>query len=108
MVAAVFILIYGKNDSFLVINKYNSPSFDYFFRYYTFLGDGIIWIPLFLYVLLLKREFLIAIIAGLIICTILTHFFKRLVFPDELRPIGVLTDKVRTIPGLHINRSNSF
>ena len=108
MVAALFLMIYGKQDSFLVINKYNSPAFDYFFRYYTFLGDGIIWIPLILYVLFFKREFWIAIISGLIICTILTHFFKRVVFPDDLRPIGVLTDKIRTIPGLRINRLNSF
>jgi membrane-associated phospholipid phosphatase len=105
---AVFLIVYGKTNSFLVINKFNKPYFDYVFQYYTYLGDGLIWIPIFLYTILFKKDFLIAIIAAVIICTILTHFLKHIVFPNELRPIGVLVNKVRTIPGLYINRANSF
>ncbi|HEY0068179.1 MAG TPA: phosphatase PAP2 family protein, partial [Flavisolibacter sp.] len=82
--------------------------FDYLFRYLTYLGDGIIWVPLFVYTIAYKREFLVAIIAALNICTVLTHFLKRVVFPDELRPIGVLTTRVRTIEGLYVNRVHSF
>ncbi len=109
VIVAIFILIYGKEHSFLVINKYNSPAFDYVFEYWTFLGDGIIWVPLFLYVLIFKREFLVAIIAALIICTVLTHFFKRVVFPNDMRPIVSLgEEKIRIIKGLKINRANSF
>jgi membrane-associated phospholipid phosphatase len=108
VLVAIFIAIYGKNDSFLIINKYNSPYLDYVFQYLTYLGDGIIWIPIFIYTILFKKEFLIAIIASLIICTILTHFLKRIVFPDELRPIGVLMDKVRVIPRFEVHRMHSF
>jgi membrane-associated phospholipid phosphatase len=108
MLVALFLLIYGKANSFLVINKYNSPEFDYLFIYWTYLGDGIIWVPLFVYVLLFKREFFVAVLASLIICTLLTHFFKRVVFPGDFRPIVVLGEKVRTIQGLKINRANSF
>lgn len=108
LIVAVFILIYGKENSFLVINKYNSPQFDYVFRAWTYLGDGIIWVPLFLYVLFFKRDYFIAVLASLIICTALTHFLKRVIYPDEFRPIVVLGEKVRVIQGYYMNREHSF
>jgi len=108
LVAALFLLWYGKENSFLVINKYNSPHFDFVFEYWTYLGDGIIWVPLFAYVLIFKRSYFVAVLAGLIICTLLTQFFKKVVFPNDFRPILVLADKVRVIPGYYVNRLHSF
>lgn len=108
LIVAIFLLIYGKENSFLVINKYNSPQFDYVFRSWTYLGDGIIWVPLFAYVLLFKRDYFVTVLAALIICTILTHFLKRVAYPNEFRPIVVLSDKVRVIPGYYMNREHSF
>ena len=108
LVVAVFLSLYGKENSFLVINRYNSPQFDYVFRYWTYLGDGMIWVPLFVYVLLFKRDYFFAVLAGLIICTLLTQGLKRFVFPNDFRPIVILAEKVRTIPGYYINRLHSF
>jgi membrane-associated phospholipid phosphatase len=106
---AIFIVMEGKENSFLVINKYNSPAFDYVFEYWTYLGDGIIWVPLFLYVILFKRDFFVAVLASVIICTLLTQLLKKYVFPDDLRPILALgKEKVRVIEGLKINTRNSF
>ena len=108
LIIAVFLLIYGKNNSFLVINKYNSPEFDYVFKFWTYLGDGIIWVPLFLYVLLFRRDYLVSAIAALIISTVLTQVLKRIVFWNDFRPIVILANKVRVIPGYYINRAHSF
>lgn len=104
----VFLLVYGKENSFLVINKYNSPEFDYVFRFWTYLGDGIIWVPVFAYVLLYKRDYFVSVLAALIICTLLTQVLKRIVFWNDFRPIVVLADKVRIIPGYYMNRAHSF
>ena len=108
LIIAVFLLIYGKNNSFLVINKYNSPEFDYVFKFWTYLGDGIIWVPLFLYVLLFRRDYLVSAIAAVIISTVLTQVLKRIVFWNDFRPIVILANKVRVIPGYYINRAHSF
>ena len=108
LLVAVFVFIYGKEHSFLVINKYNSPQFDFVFKYWTYFGDGIIWVPFFVYTLFFKRDYFVAVLASLIICTILTQLLKRVVFPDEFRPIVVLSEKVRVIPGYYANRNNSF
>lgn len=108
LIVAVFLLIYGKENSFLVINKYNSPQFDYVFKYWTYLGDGIIWVPLFVYVIFFKRDYFVAVLAALIISTIFTHFLKRVIYPDEFRPIVVMSEKVRVIQGYYMNRNHSF
>jgi membrane-associated phospholipid phosphatase len=108
LVIAVFLLFHGKENSFLVINKYNSPQFDYVFEYLTYLGDGIIWVPLFMYVLLFKRDYFVAVVAALIICTVLTQVLKKVVFWNDFRPIVLLSDKVRVIPGYYMNRAHSF
>lgn len=108
LLVSAFLLIYGKENSFLVINKYNSPQFDYVFRFWTYLGDGIIWAPLFVYVLFFKRDYFISVLAALIICSLLTQFLKRAVFWNDFRPIVVLAGKVRAIPGYHMNRMHSF
>lgn len=108
LIAAAFTAYYGKDESFLIINKFNSPRFDYFFIYFTYLGDGAIWVPLFIYILLWKRDFFLTALVALIICTLLTHLLKRVIFPDEFRPVMALPERVRLIPGLEMNRLNSF
>lgn len=104
----LFILSYGKHNSFLIINKYNSPPFDFFFMYFTYLGDGIIWIPVFLYVIFYRRDFVITLIVAVIICTLLTQGLKHWVFPNEFRPAATLHQHLHFVNGVIINRSNSF
>ncbi|TAL41713.1 MAG: phosphatase PAP2 family protein [Chitinophagaceae bacterium] len=110
VLTGLFILIYGKAGSFLLINGYHSPPFDFFFKYYTYAGDGIMWVLVLLYCIFFRREYFIAVIAGIIISTILSQFLKRVVYPDELRPITYFTEKfpVHVIKGIFINRVHSF
>jgi membrane-associated phospholipid phosphatase len=98
LLLAVFVFINGKDQSFLMINGRYSTKADYFFNYVTFLGDGLIWVPIFLYVLIFKRDFFVAVLAALIICTVLTHFGKRVIFVNEPRPLRLLEDMARAVP----------
>src|ERR1044071_2246413 len=106
----IFVLIFGKDRSFLMINSHYSLQADYFFNYVTYLGDGLLWIPLFLYVLIYKRDFFIAVLTALIICTLITHVCKRVIFVDEPRPLRLLHDLARAVPLLEgrNNYVNSF
>jgi membrane-associated phospholipid phosphatase len=107
---AVFVFIYGKDESFLMINGHYSVQADYFFNYVTYLGDGMIWVPLFLYTLLYKRDFFIAVLSALIICTLITHGCKRIIFPGAPRPLILLKDVARAVPLMNGRDaySNSF
>ncbi|MGN6163081.1 MAG: phosphatase PAP2 family protein [Flavisolibacter sp.] len=108
VIIAIFLTAYGKNNSFLIINKFNNPVFDYFFTYFTYLGDGVVALPLLIYTFLYKKEFLLAIILAFLICTLLTQFSKWVIFPNALRPLGILKDQIRTIPGVEVHRTSSF
>jgi membrane-associated phospholipid phosphatase len=82
---------------------------DYFFNYVTLLGEWVLWVPLFLYGIFFKRDFFIPVLAALIICTLLTHLGKRVIFEGEPRPLRLLEDAARAVPILkHNNYINSF
>ena len=106
----VFLLIYGKQESFIIINGYYHPTLDIFFQYITYLGDGLIYIPIALYCAFYNRKYLVAVIAGVIICTFLSQFLKRVVFADELRPISLEAKNIiiHKIDGIPIHREHSF
>ena len=101
VVAVLF--IYGKKNSFIIINGSYNAGLDYFFQYITVLGDGLIYIPIVLYCLLFNKRYLVPVLAGIIICTFLTQFLKRVVFPNELRPLSleienVIIHKIERVP----------
>ncbi len=106
----VFILLYGKNETFLLINGHHSRSADFFFSYFTHAGDGLMWVPLGLFCIFFKRKYLVAVIAGILISSLLAQFLKRVVFPDELRPITYLAENfpVHVIDGVSMKRLHSF
>src|SRR4030095_1049878 len=109
---AIFVLIYGKNASFILIHNYYNNTLDYFFWTCTYLGDGYILIPIVLFCIFFRKDFLLPIIAGFIICFFITHLLKRVVFPHELRPVGmeqmIENVKLRRVLGLELNKSKSF
>ncbi len=105
---AAFITIYGKHHSFLIINGFHSPPFDFIFHYFTYLGDGLVWIPLLVYVFLYKRTFLFTVITAFVICTVLIQFCKWVIFADALRPLAELNNQVRVVRGEDVHRISSF
>ena len=106
----VLILILGKNGSFQLINGNHNDIADQFFKYFTHYGDGVMWVPLGLFCFFFKRKYFIAVLAGAIISTLLAQFLKRVVYPDELRPISYLSESfpVHQIAGVEMRRLHSF
>ncbi len=105
-----FVLLFGKQDAFIIVNSHHAAPLDFFFRYITILGDGIIYVPIVVYCILFNRQFLVPVIAAIIICTFLTHFLKRVVFPNELRPFSLELQKIiiHKTAGVPLHRRHSF
>ena len=105
-----FVLINGKTGSFHLINSCHNSFFDFFFQYFTHAGDGLVWILPGLYCIFFNKKYLVAVISGIIISTLLTHLLKRIIYPDELRPITYLSENfpVHIVEGVKMNRMNSF
>ena len=110
LLVALVLFIYGKKDSFIIINGSYNAGLDYFFQYITVFGDGLIYVPIVLYCLLFNKKYLVPVVAGIIICTFLTHFLKRVVFPNDLRPINLELENIviHRIEGVSLNRTHSF
>lgn len=106
----IFVFLTGKENSFQAINGNHHASLDLFFKYFTHAGDGIMWIPLALYCIFFKKEFILPVIIGILLSTLFTHLLKRVVYPDELRPITYLTENfpVHVVEGVKMRRAHSF
>lgn len=106
----ILILSLGKNGSFQLINSNHNETADQFFKYFTHYGDGVMWVPLGLFCIFYRKKYFIAVVAGVLISTLLAQFLKRVVYPDELRPIGYLSESfpVHQIAGVEMRRIHSF
>jgi membrane-associated phospholipid phosphatase len=106
----ILILALGKNGSFQLINGNHNEIADQLFKYFTHYGDGIMWVPLGLFCFFFKRKYFIAVLVGVIISTLLAQFLKRVVYPDELRPISFLSESfpIHQIAGVEMRKLHSF
>ena len=106
----IFILTLGKNGAFQLINSNHNEIADQFFKYFTHYGDGLMWAPLAIYCFFYRRKYFISIVAGVLISTILAQFLKRVVYPEELRPISYLSEifPVHVIDGVTMRKVHSF
>lgn len=104
------ILTLGKNGAFQLINSNHNEIADQIFKYFTHYGDGLMWVPLGIYCFFYRRKYFIAVVAGVIISTILAQFLKRVVYPDELRPISYLSEffPVHVVDGVTMRKAHSF
>lgn len=67
-----FVLCWEK-ELFLLLNNDLGNFFDLFFEYFTYAGDGLLWIIWLAYILLSKqKKYLPLILAAFIISTLLT------------------------------------
>src|ERR1043165_1063291 len=72
--------VYGMKDAFLMLNGDAGYAADQFFRFFTYFGDAILWIPMLVYVIWKKRKAYLALsISSLALVTILVQVCKYLI-----------------------------
>jgi len=93
LIVLIFISFSQKGDTVIFINKLHNPFLDSFFKYYTFLGSG--WIMVFAAAFFLFYQFQMSFLTLIIgaFQTIVTGFFKMIIFPDAPRPLTFLKDE---------------
>jgi membrane-associated phospholipid phosphatase len=106
----VILISFTKSEIHLFINRYNSPFFDLFFRYITFLGDGTtpFIAGIFLSFWSFRNSLIIAsaaTFAGLI-----AQFFKQFVFYNAPRPLAYFKDiaNLHLVQGVDMHFAHSF
>lgn len=106
----VLSLLGGKIELFLLLNEDLGIAADYFFHYLTYLGDGIIWVPLAMLIFIYKKQLFPLLLATIIISTLIVQGSKKFVFPNEARPSAAITNltQIHTVDGVELHKTNSF
>lgn len=106
----VFSYLYGKNNLFLLLNTDLGIFADSFFSFFSYLGDGILWVPLLVYFIYKEgKKMLPFLISCAVITTVLTQACKYLIVPDELRPTAAITNAyIHTVKGVVVHLTASF
>lgn len=103
--------LYGMKDAFLMLNGDGGYAADQFFRFFTYFGDALLWLPMLAYIIWKKRKLYLALaITSFSLVTILVQVCKYLIVPDEPRPTTYITDGsfIHTVAGVTVHSISSF
>lgn len=108
IIALSFLL--GKADFFLLLNGNLGTLADKAFEYITYLGDGVIWIPIAVYVLLFRKKYTVLLLGSILYSTLFAQIPKQLLFNGVPRPTKLITDwnSIHIVPGVFLNSVDSF
>jgi len=86
--------IFGKKEFFLMLNGNMGIVADYIFVFFTWLGDGSLWIVLLLITLFIlkRKDAWPLLVSSFILSTIFTQICKYWIIPREPRPWTAITD----------------
>jgi len=111
LVIGVFILLLSdKGDFLLWLNAHHNSTSDFFFKYWTHLGDGLIFAFLGILFLLVSYYNTLVLIMAVISQTIIIQGLKRFVFGDLVRPQLYFDnfESLYHVPGVEFHSYNSF
>lgn len=109
-ILSVLLIFFNEVEIELWVNSHNSAPLDFFFRYITYLGDGVfaVIISLIFMAFNIKRGLLLLI--AFIISGLFIQFLKINIFPDILRPVTLLknTYALHLVDGVIMYGTHSF
>ena len=110
MLIFIFSLLVGRDTVFLAWNADLGLLADQFFRFFTNLAEGWIWIPYLLVVFGLYKKDLVFILLNFLSSTLLIQLPKNFIWPKVNRPIasGIEVSKIHTVAGVEVHTYNSF
>ncbi|MCZ2223686.1 MAG: phosphatase PAP2 family protein [Chitinophagales bacterium] len=109
---ALFLSSYkiGKQEFFLLLNNDLGIVADYFFRYYTNLGDGIFWAILLFVFIKYYKKYIPLLFSSFAISTIIVQICKYWILPDEPRPATAIKnrDLIHIVSGVEPHSISTF
>lgn len=105
-----FSLWYGKENAFLLLNADLGTVADQFFKYLTYAGDGIMWVPITLCILFFRRDYWILSFSAIIVSTLIAQLSKNVFFKGFPRPSLAISDNTlfHHVESVTLHTLNSF
>jgi membrane-associated phospholipid phosphatase len=106
----ILIFNFPKSVTFFFINGHHHPFADIFFKYITFLGDGIFYALLVIYFLIKERRFGFTGLWSFAASSLFAQILKRIFFPGALRPKRFFENSplLHFLEGVNIHGMASF
>ncbi|MBR9997931.1 MAG: phosphatase PAP2 family protein [Cyclobacteriaceae bacterium] len=111
LITGAFILFLSeKGDWVIWLSRNGSALFDRFFIYWTYLGDGLVFVVLIVVFIFRDYVFLFITILAAIIQTVFVQGLKRFIFSGLVRPRLFFEDfgTFRQIEGIEFYSNNAF
>ena len=105
----LLVCMVNKFSLHLYINKYHTSFLDFFFKYATHLGDGVMFGLLTLVFFFIKKRIALIFLVSGLLTLLVTHFFKKIIFKGIPRPVEALGEEsLYLIKGIKIAYWNTF
>jgi membrane-associated phospholipid phosphatase len=112
LVFSGFLLTYGKAELHLISNRFNSPFFDQFFRFATWLGDGVMIAIVAVALLFVRFRYAIAFLIGSLLTAGIVNLFKKVLLEDMYRPSKYFelfeSAQLHLVEGVNLHSLQSF
>lgn len=108
LLGLIVLIANDKLQLHLLTNSYHNSFFDVFFKYATYLGDGIIFPIVIVGLLVFQKKHATAFIIAGLVTLIISYVLKNWVFIDFARPYEVFGDKLHIVEGVKMRRWHSF
>ena len=106
------ILTHNKAELHLISNNVNSLFFDQFFRYATWLGDGVMIAIVGVVLLFVRFRYAIAFLIGSLVTAGIVNLFKKVLLDDMYRPSKYFelyeSAQLHLIEGVKLHSLQSF
>ena len=88
------LVLIGNTDFSIWINQYHFPFLDIFFKYITYLGDGLAALLVLILLLVIRLDYGLISAIGFTLSALTTQILKRFVFGEVPRPFLVFKDQI--------------
>ncbi len=107
----LFLMIrYGKGPSHLMVNQWNSPVFDTFFKYMTHLGDGALFAMVIIILAFVRFRWALYELFAALMTMVFVFIAKQLLFNGMPRPTKYFEnhEMLHLVEGVKMHAWNSF
>lgn len=111
VLGAIFFVFIRKGDLVLYFNEIHTPFFDWFFKYYTYVGHGLLFIVPFVWYLFIKFRYSAILLTTFAIQGILSPLMKRVPLWNSVRPKLYFENSdvvLNFVEGVRVHSQNSL
>ncbi|HET6243642.1 MAG: phosphatase PAP2 family protein [Bacteroidetes bacterium] len=110
IVGFVLVNSFTKGEIHITINQYHNSFSDIFFKYATFIGEGLFASLVILVLAFYRFRDSLLVLSAIILSSIIAQFLKKIVFSDIVRPKAYFegVSKLHFVEGVEVHSLFSF